>query len=210
VDEGTDDNSIETQNIGSLNVEDAGNEEHDDDDDQNDDDEDENDDGRLDDLDDDDGDARIRSRAAGLFGIGQLRGYSGQSQELLNRLRDRTTELVTLEQLSSMFSMAQSEDQITNTLNIDAFVREMVSILRRDVIEQPAPVKLSALAVCRCLAALVDLLQGSADRVINSGAVQALCACLIIDGSGTIDLPELAINVCLADFLERNLHSHGC
>jgi len=94
--------------------------------------------------------------------------------------------------------MAQSEDQITSTMNIDAVIRELVAILRREVSEEGAKGSEIPIFVCRCLANLVDLFQNSAERVISAGVIPVLCSCLVIDQEALdfyIDLPESAINV---------------
>ncbi|CAG8453722.1 1012_t:CDS:10 [Paraglomus occultum] len=145
------------------------------------------------------------SRPTGLFSLNPPRtsyipSTSSASSDLISRLRDPEQQLIALHSLSERIAMAQSEDQITSTMNIDAVIRELVAILRREVSDEGAKGSEIPIFVCRCLANLVDLFQNSAERVISAGVIPVLCSCLVIDQEALdfyIDLPESAINALL-------------
>lgn len=145
------------------------------------------------------------SFAASLASFGMMSGTNGRLKNILNVLRDRssdpdpTQKLVALQELSEILSIS-TEDTLAGFFNIDGFVKEFMYILNTnsapmsviDLYGEESGVEMMLLA-CRCLANLMEALPGSSHSVVYAGAVPVLCSKLV--EIQYIDLAEQTLSV---------------
>lgn len=142
---------------------------------------------------------------ASLASFGMMSGLGTRLKSILNQLRDTsagpdpTQKVVALQELSEILSIS-TEDTLAGFFNIDAFVKEFISILSVgsdcasvvDLYGEETGVEMMLLA-CRCLANLMEALPGSSHSVVHAGAVPVLCSKLL--EIQYIDLAEQTLSV---------------
>lgn len=173
-------------------------------------------------------DARAGAGFRALQGI--MSGMSGRLKALLASLRKEgggQKKVEALQELAELLSVA-TEDTLAGYFQVEAFVKELVSILRGDsngsgeggdgggggmTKEEMIAFGIDPsegggtdeesnvqmmLLACRCLANLMEALPGSAHSVVYAGAVPVLCSKLL--EIQYIDLAEQTLSVRLTSF----------
>ncbi|ROW03658.1 hypothetical protein VPNG_07208 [Cytospora leucostoma] len=169
-------------------------EEHDDEDSEEHDDEDLH---RYDDHDDDDVFGGFGGPPGGLHSsiallTGMITGMGPRLRDILSNLRqkeDQTLHLIALNELSELL-LVSNEDNLQGHFSADAFVRELVSLMKPDDFMEANPEIM--LLACRCLANLMEALPSSVTNVVYAGAVPVLCEKL--RDIQFIDLAEQALS----------------
>lgn len=121
-----------------------------------------------------------------------LSQQSNQFKALLSSLRepDPSTQLVALSELANILSMS-TEDSLAGYIQTDAFVTELVTIMRGpNAFGEDNPEMM--LLACRCLANLMEALPSSTANVAYSQAIPVLCQKLL--EIEFIDLAEQALS----------------
>ncbi|KAI8337685.1 hypothetical protein BC941DRAFT_425909 [Chlamydoabsidia padenii] len=150
-----------------------------------------------------------------IFG-GMMTGMAGQFRNILENLSnhsDQTQQLIALQELAETLSISSEED-LAGSFQCDAFVRELVKIMKGFGDGTNPPGSGSAmdedmmlafalneqygggnpelmLLACRCISNLLDVLPSSASSVVAHGAVGILCDKL--KAIEYIDLAEQAL-----------------
>lgn len=139
--------------------------------------------------------AAHRARA-GMSGLGAmaslLSNQSSQLRSLLASLRepDPSIQLVALSELANVLSMS-TEDSLAGYIQTDAFVVELVNIMRGpNAFGEDNPEMM--LLACRCLANLMEALPSSTANIAYGGAIPVLCQKLL--EIQFIDLAEQALS----------------
>lgn len=162
-----------------------------------------------DDIDDEDvEDIEAERRAARMFtgGLGgSLRalggfvsGVSARLKTILANLKnneDPSIQLIALQDLAELLSVA-TEDTIAGAFSPDAFVKELVAIMRGGqgpFGDEDNPETM--LLACRCLSNMMEAIPSSVNAAVYGGAVPVLCSKLL--EIQYIDLAEQALSVSL-------------
>ncbi|KAF9560690.1 Ubiquitin fusion degradation protein 4 [Mortierella alpina] len=162
----------------------AGNGEDEEDEDEDEDEEDEDDEDAEDDEDDEDEYDQHHHDHDGLFSSGgnlsgMISGGSSRLKGILANLRayeDPSLQLIALQELALQLSMA-TEDNLAGYFSCDAFVKELVILLRGSG-DGDDNAEMMLLA-CRCLSNLMEAMPASVGSVVYGGAVPILCSKLI-------------------------------
>ena len=124
---------------------------------------------------------------------GMMSGMSSRLREILCNLRmkeDPSIQLIALQELSDLL-LVSNEDNLAGSFTPDPYVKELVALMQpSDFGEENPEIMLLA---CRCLANLMEALQGSVANVVYGGAVPVLCQKLL--DIQFIDLAEQALSV---------------
>ena len=124
---------------------------------------------------------------------GMMSGMSSRLREILCNLRmkeDPSIQLIALQELSDLL-LVSNEDNLAGAFSPDPYVKELVALMQpSDFGEENPEIMLLA---CRCLANLMEALQGSVANVVYGGAVPVLCQKLL--DIQFIDLAEQALSV---------------
>ncbi|KAF9276611.1 Ubiquitin fusion degradation protein 4 [Mortierella alpina] len=163
---------------------DARNDEDEEDEDEEEDDEDEDDEDAEDDEDDEEEYDQHHHDHDGLFSSGgslggMITGGSSRLKGILANLRayeDPSLQLIALQELALQLSMA-TEDNLAGYFSCDAFVKELVILLRGSG-DGDDNAEMMLLA-CRCLSNLMEAMPASVGSVVYGGAVPILCSKLI-------------------------------
>lgn len=177
---------------------DARNDEDEEDEDEEEDDEDEDDEDAEDDEDDEEEYDQHHHDHDGLFSSGgslggMITGGSSRLKGILANLRayeDPSLQLIALQELALQLSMA-TEDNLAGYFSCDAFVKELVILLRGSG-DGDDNAEMMLLA-CRCLSNLMEAMPASVGSVVYGGAVPILCSKLI--EIQYIDLAEQSLTV---------------
>ncbi|KAF9957248.1 Ubiquitin fusion degradation protein 4 [Mortierella alpina] len=159
-------------------------EEEDEDEDEDEEDEDEEDEDAEDDEDDEEEYDEHHHDHDGLFSSGgglsgMISGGSSRLKGILANLRayeDPSIQLIALQELALQLSMA-TEDNLAGYFSCDAFVKELVILLRGSG-DGDDNAEMMLLA-CRCLSNLMEAMPASVGSVVYGGAVPILCSKLI-------------------------------
>ncbi|KAF9991076.1 Ubiquitin fusion degradation protein 4 [Mortierella antarctica] len=163
---------------------DAGNDDDEEDEDEDEEEEDEDDEDAEDDEDDEEEYDRHHHDHDGLFSSGgslggMISGGSSRLKGILANLRayeDPSLQLIALQELALQLSMA-TEDNLAGYFSCDAFVKELVILLRGSG-DGDDNAEMMLLA-CRCLSNLMEAMPASVGSVVYGGAVPILCSKLI-------------------------------
>ncbi|KAJ9132176.1 E3 ubiquitin-protein ligase trip12 [Pleurostoma richardsiae] len=123
---------------------------------------------------------------------GMMSGISSRLRDILNNLRqkeDPTIQLLALQELSEIL-LVSNEDNLSGHFSPDAFVKELVALMKPDDFMEANPEIM--LLACRCLANLMEALPASVANVVYGGAVPVLVAKL--RDIEFIDLAEQALS----------------
>lgn len=124
---------------------------------------------------------------------GMMSGMSSRLRDILSNLRtkeDPSVQLIALQELSDLL-LVSNEDNLAGAFSPDPYVKELVALMQpSDFGEENPEIMLLA---CRCLANLMEALQGSVANVVYGGAVPVLCQKLL--DIQFIDLAEQALSV---------------
>ena len=124
---------------------------------------------------------------------GMMSGMTSRLREILCNLRmkeDPSIQLIALQELSDLL-LVSNEDNLAGAFAPDPYVKELVALMQpSDFGEENPEIMLLA---CRCLANLMEALQGSVANVVYGGAVPILCQKLL--DIQFIDLAEQALSV---------------
>lgn len=155
-------------------------------------------------LDDDDADDPFRGGYLGGSRLGMsntiraltsmMSGVSSRLREILVNLRQKdepSIQLIALQELSDLL-LVSNEDNLSGHFSPDPYVKELVSLMQPSDAGEENPEMM--LLACRCLANLMEALQGSVANVVYGGAVPILCQKLL--EIHFIDLAEQALSVC--------------
>jgi E3 ubiquitin-protein ligase TRIP12 len=124
---------------------------------------------------------------------GMMSGMSARLREILNNLRqvdNPSIQLVALEELSNLL-LVSNEDNLSGQFSPDPYVKELVSLMQPNPINQEENPEMMLLA-CRCIANLMEALRGSVANVVYGGAVPVLCQKLL--DIQYIDVAEQALS----------------
>ncbi|KAG0293113.1 Ubiquitin fusion degradation protein 4, partial [Dissophora globulifera] len=146
---------------------------------------DEDEDEEDDEEDEDDYDQHDRqAEQGGLFSSGGsmsgiVSGVSSRLKGILNNLRayeDPSLQLIALQDLAVLLSVS-TEDTLSGYISNDAFVKELVILMRGagDGDDNPEIMLLA----CRCLSNLMEAMPYSVASVLHGGAIPVLCSKLI-------------------------------
>ena len=157
-------------------------------------------------MDDDDGPDPF---SAALFGVrrgpssglsstlralsGMMSGMSSRLREILNNLRQTdnpSRQMVALEELSNLL-LVSNEDNLSGQFAPDPYVKELVALMQPNPITGEENPEVMLLA-CRCIANLMEALQGAVANVVYGGAVPVLCQKLL--DIQYIDVAEQALS----------------
>lgn len=123
---------------------------------------------------------------------GMMSGMTSRLREILCNLRmkeDPSIQLIALQELSDLL-LVSNEDNLAGAFAPDPYVKELVALMQpSDFGEENPEIMLLA---CRCLANLMEALQGSVANVVYGGAVPILCQKLL--DIQFIDLAEQALS----------------
>ncbi|KAK4945791.1 Ubiquitin fusion degradation protein 4 [Elasticomyces elasticus] len=111
---------------------------------------------------------------------GMMSGMSSRLRDILNNLRqvdNPTMQMVALEELSNLL-LVSNEDNLSGQFSPDPYVKELVTLMQPNPITGEENPEVMLLA-CRCLANLMEALQGSVANVVYGGAVPVLCQKLL-------------------------------
>ncbi|CAO3564433.1 unnamed protein product [Mortierella alpina] len=169
---------------GSDKKHDAGKDEDEEDEDEDEDEEDDDDEDAEDDEDDEEEYDQHHHDHDGLFSSGgglsgMISGGSSRLKGILANLRayeDPSLQLIALQELALQLSMA-TEDNLAGYFSCDAFVKELVILLRGSG-DGDDNAEMMLLA-CRCLSNLMEAMPASVGSVVYGGAVPILCSKLI-------------------------------
>lgn len=129
---------------------------------------------------------------------GMMSGMSSRLREILCNLRmkeDPSIQFIALQELSDLL-LVSNEDNLAGAFAPDPYVKELVALMQpNDFGEENPEIMLLA---CRCLANLMEALQGSVANVVYGGAVPVLCQKLL--DIQFIDLAEQALSVSYSLF----------
>lgn len=124
---------------------------------------------------------------------GMMSGMTSRLRDILCNLRmkeDPSLQLIALQELSDLL-LVSNEDNLAGAFAPDPYVKELVTLMQpSDFGEENPEIMLLA---CRCLANLMEALQGSVANVVYGGAVPVLCQKLL--DIQFIDLAEQALSV---------------
>lgn len=159
-------------------------------------------------LDDEDGDPFGSAILGGRGPLGlqsTLRALSGMMSGMTSRLReilcnlrmkeDPSIQLIALQELSDLL-LVSNEDNLAGAFAPDPYVKELVALMQPSEFGEENPEIM--LLACRCLANLMEALQGSVANVVYGGAVPVLCQKLL--DIQFIDLAEQALSVSFTPF----------
>jgi E3 ubiquitin-protein ligase TRIP12 len=122
-----------------------------------------------------------------------MSGVSSRLRDILANLKqkdDPSVQLIALQELSEIL-LVSTEDNLSGHFSPDAFVKELVSLMRAEEPGDENPEMM--LLACRCLANLMEALPASIANVVYGGAVPVLCQKLL--EIHFIDLAEQALSV---------------
>jgi E3 ubiquitin-protein ligase TRIP12 len=123
---------------------------------------------------------------------GMMSGVSSRLRDILENLRnkdDPSIQLIALQELSEIL-LVSTEDNLSGHFSPDAFVKELVELMKPDQWGEENPEMM--LLACRCIANLMEALPASTANVVYGGAVPVLCAKLL--EIHYIDLAEQALS----------------
>jgi len=129
---------------------------------------------------------------------GMMSGVSSRLRDILTNLKqkdDPSIQFIALQELSEIL-LVSTEDNLSGHFSPDAFVKELVLLMRPSDFGEENPDMM--LLACRCLANLMEALPASTANVVYGGAVPILCEKLL--EIHFIDLAEQALSVTYPDF----------
>jgi E3 ubiquitin-protein ligase TRIP12 len=154
-------------------------------------------------IDDEDGDDPFRSGYLSGSRLGMsntlraltsmMSGISSRLRDILTNLRqkdDPSIQLIALQELSDLL-LVSNEDNLSGQFSPDPYVKELVALMQPSETGEENPEMM--LLACRCIANLMEALQGSVANVVYGGAVPVLCQKLL--EIHFIDLAEQALSV---------------
>jgi E3 ubiquitin-protein ligase TRIP12 len=122
-----------------------------------------------------------------------MSGVSSRLRDILTNLRqkdDPSIQLIALQELSDLL-LVSNEDNLSGQFSPDPYVKELVALMQPSETGEENPEMM--LLACRCIANLIEALQGSVANVVYGGAVPVLCQKLL--EIHFIDLAEQALSV---------------
>ena len=122
-----------------------------------------------------------------------MSGVSSRLRDILTNLRqkdDPSIQLIALQELSDLL-LVSNEDNLSGQFSPDPYVKELVTLMQPS--ETGEENQEMMLLACRCIANLMEALQGSVANVVYGGAVPVLCQKLL--EIQFIDLAEQALSV---------------
>jgi E3 ubiquitin-protein ligase TRIP12 len=124
---------------------------------------------------------------------GMMSGISSRLRDILTNLKqkeDPSIQLIALQELSEIL-LVSTEDNLSGHFSPDAFVKELVVLMRTPEFGEENPEIM--LLACRCIANLMEALPAATANVVYGGAVPVLCEKLL--EIHYIDLAEQALSV---------------